>query len=75
MKRVDLPLPLFGFAVATRVALGVGIGFLAAARLSKASRKRVGATLVAFGALTTLPIALAVLGRKGPRRDTSETAA
>jgi len=68
MKRVDLPLPLFGFAVATRVALGVGIGFLAAARLSKASRKRVGAALVAFGALTTVPVMLAVFVRKNSER-------
>jgi len=68
MKRVDLPLPLFGFAVATRVALGVGIGFLAAARLSKASRKRVGVALVSFGALTTVPVMLAVFGRKNSER-------
>ena len=68
MKRVDIPLPLLGFAAATRVVLGVGIGLLTAARLSKARRRKVGATLIAVGAVTTLPIAFAVFGRKGPRR-------
>jgi hypothetical protein len=68
MKRVDLPLPLFGFAVATRVVLGLGIGLLTAARLSKARRKKVGATLLTIGALTTIPIIAAVRAGKGPRR-------
>ena len=60
MKRVDLPLPLFGFAVATRVALGVGIGLLIGGRLRRTARTRVGAALVALGAVTTVPVMLAV---------------
>jgi hypothetical protein len=60
MKRVDLPLPLFGFAVATRVALGVGIGLLIGGRLRRPARTRVGTALVAFGAVTTVPVMLAV---------------
>ena len=41
-KNVDLSLPEFGFVVATRAALGAGIGLLAAGRLDRRSRQRVG---------------------------------
>jgi hypothetical protein len=54
-KRIDLSLPQFAFVVATRAALGAGIGLLASARLRKRNRKRLGASLLTFGALTTLP--------------------
>ncbi len=54
-KRIELALPEFAFVVATRAALGAGIGLLAAARLRKRSRKRLGASLLAFGVLTTFP--------------------
>ena len=62
MKKVDLTLPEFGFVVATRGALGVGIGLLAAGRLRCRQRRAVGWTLVALGALTTIPAAMAVFG-------------
>jgi hypothetical protein len=61
MKRVDLPLPLFGFAVATRAALGVGIGLLLASRFRQKTRCTTGWTLVTLGALTTIPIAAFLL--------------
>ena len=64
MKRLDLPLPLFGFAAATRVALGAGIGLLASSALRPRMRRRVGGTLVALGALTTIPIALLAFRRR-----------
>ena len=64
IKRVDLSLPEFGFVVATRAALGAGIGLLASAGLCKRSRKRLGATLLAFGALTTAPALYFLFGRK-----------
>jgi hypothetical protein len=51
-------MPLLGFIAGTRVALGVGIGLLASKRLSRARRLRLGASLVAFGALTTIPAAI-----------------
>lgn len=54
-RRIDLSLPQFAFVVATRAALGAGIGLLASARLRKRMRKRLGASLLTFGALTTLP--------------------
>jgi len=61
-KRVDLSLPQFGFVVATRAALGAGIGLLASARLSRHARKRLGASLLTLGAITTLPALYLVKG-------------
>ena len=62
MKRLDLSLPEFAFVVATRAALGAGIGLLLAGRLGRSSRRNVGLTLVILGALTTIPAAVAVRG-------------
>jgi hypothetical protein len=64
MRRVDISIPQFGLAVATRAALGAGIALLAAGRLSRSTRRKVGAALVTLGALTTVPIFLAVFGAK-----------
>jgi multisubunit Na+/H+ antiporter MnhB subunit len=60
MKTVTLPLPMFGFIVATRAALGVGLGLLVADRLPQERRRTAGAMLVAIGALTTIPAAAAL---------------
>jgi hypothetical protein len=68
MKRIDLPLPKLAFIVGTRVMLGVGIGLLAAGNLSPARRKTLGGILLAAGALTTIPAALAVSGSVKKRR-------
>ena len=57
----------------TRVALGAGIGLLLADRLNDDQRRAVGWTLLAVGALTTVPLAAEVLLRHepgaGPRPD------
>jgi hypothetical protein len=63
-KRIDLSLPQFAFVVATRAALGAGIGLLASARLRKRIRKRLGASLLTFGALTTLPALYFLFGEQ-----------
>jgi hypothetical protein len=49
----------------TRVALGVGIGLLLSGKLSKDQRKAAGVALTLFGGLTTIPLALNVIGKKG----------
>jgi hypothetical protein len=67
MKNIDLNLPTFGFVVMTRALLGMGIGLLLANRLSSEQRRAVGLTLVAVGAATTVPVALAVFGDKTKR--------
>jgi hypothetical protein len=61
MKSVLLNLPTFGFIVSTRAALGVGIGLLVSARMPPERRRAIGAVLVAIGAATTIPAAMAVL--------------
>jgi hypothetical protein len=47
----------------TRVALGVGIGLLLSTRLNDDQRKAAGLALAIFGGLTTVPLALAVIGK------------
>jgi hypothetical protein len=61
MKEKSLTVPEIGLIAATRVILGVGIGLLLSDKLSKYQRQRIGWTLLAAGALSTLPIAANVL--------------
>ena len=60
MHKLVLSLPNFGFIVGTRVALAFGLGLLASRRLSDSRRLVLGQTLVAIGALATIPAALSV---------------
>ena len=55
MATVTLPLPKLAFVVSTRAALAAGIGLLVGDRLPRAQRRRVGLTLVALGAASTIP--------------------
>ncbi len=48
----------------TRVALGVGIGLLLSTRLDDDQRKAAGWALVFVGAITTIPLAIDVLGKR-----------
>jgi hypothetical protein len=54
-------LPELGMVAGTRVALGAGIGLLAADKLQPEQRRAVGWTLLAVGILSTIPLALEVL--------------
>ncbi len=74
MKKIDLSRPAFFFIVATRALLGAGIGLLAAGRLRRNRRRQVGLTLVAVGALTTIPAAITLL-RSGKAAETKKIAA
>lgn len=47
----------------TRVALGAGIGLLLSTRLNNDQRKAAGLALTLFGAFTTVPLALGVIGK------------
>jgi hypothetical protein len=62
MKRINLNLPTFGFVVASRAALGVGIGLLLAGRLPESRRRAAGLGLILAGAATTIPALMAVRG-------------
>lgn len=55
MKTVTLPLPIFGFVVATRAAGAFGAGLLASLKIPEDRRRRLGLLLVALGAATTVP--------------------
>jgi len=61
MKNLILSPPELGFVVATRVALALGVGLLISQRLDEKRRWRVGRTLVAIGALATIPAAMMVV--------------
>ena len=61
MRTVELKMPVLAFVVATRAALGAGVGLLLAGRLTDTQRRQVGLTLVALGAATTIPAAIAVI--------------
>jgi hypothetical protein len=50
----------------TRVALGVGLGLLLSSRLNNDQRKAAGLALALVGGLTTIPLALSVIGKKSP---------
>lgn len=68
MKRVNLAFPEFLFIVATRAALGAGVGLLATARVGARGRRRLGVALFAAGAVTTIPALLLLFGREGAPR-------
>jgi hypothetical protein len=70
MNNVVLSKPKLGFIIATRAALGLGVGLLVSSRLDRRRRRKLGQTLVAVGALTTIPAAMLVTrsGRSGSRR-------
>jgi hypothetical protein len=61
-RSVDLP--TIGLIAGTRVALGMGIGLLLGDRLTNEKRYACGWSLLVFGALTTIPLVLRVLGAK-----------
>jgi hypothetical protein len=64
MKQVVLTIPTVGFIVATRAALGVGLGLLVSSRMPQSRRRQVGAALVAVGAATTIPAVMKVMRGK-----------
>ncbi len=49
----------------TRVALGAGIGLLLSSKLNSDQRRAAGLALTVIGGLTTIPLALNVIGKKG----------
>jgi len=55
-RKHKLTTPEFGVAVATRAALGAGIGLILSGKLPSKVRQRLGVALVALGAITTIPI-------------------
>jgi hypothetical protein len=62
MKPKELTLPELALIAGTRGMLGAGIGLLLSGKLSKEQRRAAGWTLVAVGAMTTIPLVMAVFG-------------
>lgn len=62
MRKTTLSVPELGLIAGTRAALGAGVGLLLGDLLSREQRKAVGWTLVAVGAITTIPLMAQVFG-------------
>ena len=75
MRKFTLTLPELIYVAATRGALGIGIGLLAANRLRRHRRRVVGATLAIAGALSTIPAAIAIFRRRASTGPVAHTTA
>ena len=64
MKKADLTFPEIGLIAGTRGLAGAGAALLLSDRLDARQRKALGWGLVAVGALTTIPLALMVVGKR-----------
>ena len=73
MKKLTLSLPEFFFVVATRAALGAGIGLLAAEKVRARDRHRLGTALLAVGVLTTIPAVFLLLRQFAPTSGRDES--
>lgn len=60
----NITLPDLMLWTGTRVALGAGIGMLISRGLSKDAMKAAGLALTIVGGLTTIPLAISIMGRK-----------
>ena len=71
-KRVTLPEMMLW--TGTRIALGAGIGMLISRRLSKDAMKAAGIALTVVGGLTTIPLAIAIMGKNSTRPEVRSVA-
>jgi hypothetical protein len=62
MKKHEVTIPQIGLMVGTRAMFGAGIALLLSEKLTDEQRRAIGWTLVAVGALTTIPLAVQLLG-------------
>ena len=64
LKERKITLPELALIGGTRVALGAGLGFLLTNKLSDEQRRAAGWVLLLVGAITTIPLAIQVLGKQ-----------
>jgi hypothetical protein len=64
MRQRTITLPELALIAGTRVAFGIGLGLLVSERLNDDTRRGAGWALVAVGALSTIPLAVGVLGEQ-----------
>ena len=62
MKKHEVTIPQIGLMVGKRAMLGAGIALLLSEKLTSEQRRAISWTLVAVGALTTIPLAVQLLG-------------
>jgi hypothetical protein len=62
MKQHEVTIPQISLIAGTRAMLGAGIALLLSEKLNDEQRRAIGWTLVAVGALTTIPLVLQLLG-------------
>ena len=65
MKERRISLPELGLIAGTRGALGFGLGLLLGDRWPESQRRAIGWKLTLVGLISTIPLALEVLGRPG----------
>ncbi len=66
MHERQISIPELGMVASTRAALGFGLGLLLADRWPADQRRAIGWTLFIVGLISTVPLALEVLGRPSP---------
>jgi hypothetical protein len=64
MKTYQVTLPEMAIVAATRGMAGAGAGLLLADAIRPETRKAVGWTLLAIGAISTVPIVMALFGKR-----------
>jgi len=62
MRETEITVPELMLVAGTRAMLGAGLGLLFADRMSDDSRRAIGWTLFAGGAVTTIPLARELFG-------------
>ena len=66
MRETHLTLPELALVAGTRAALGAGLALLLGDRLPPGERRALGWGLLLLGAITTIPLAVEVLGKSRP---------
>ena len=70
MKTYPVTLPEMAIVALTRGMAGAGLGLLVGGSMQRETRRALGWTLFALGAVSTVPILIALLGDRTPgRRD------
>ncbi|MGW8182303.1 MAG: hypothetical protein ACWGQW_26540 [bacterium] len=64
MKKAPLTLPEISLIAGTRAILGTGVGLWLADRFNDDERRTIGWTLLIIGAISTIPLAMDVLGKR-----------
>ena len=62
----NITFPQIALIGATRGLLGAGAGLLLADRFARKKRRTIGWTLLAFGAISTIPLLIDVLRKRRP---------